>query len=257
MRSSPWVALALGLVLPAIAAAEGLYLHRIATSGGDRARLSAGQPVRLRAFVGAPEALGETLSTVVRAVHADSVEIELAGYPVLGSSPDRTYREATFLVDFEEEDVQALRKLLVAQHGDAPPSEALRRFTDEAIPSKSLARGWDPASRIASAGIGDCTEHAVLLAALARSFGRPARVTLGLLLVRIEGEVVALGHAWTELRDGDGWLAVDATPVAEEVDELAYLPLLVLDEEGPGYALALGRHLQRGWVSRIEFEPPL
>jgi hypothetical protein len=38
------------------------------------------------------------------------------------------------------------------------------------------------------------------------------------------------------------------------VEGRAYLPIVVLEEEGPGYALALGRRMQRTWVKRLEVE---
>lgn len=53
---------------------------------------------------------------------------------------------------------------------------------------------------------GDCNEHAVLYAALARAAGIPARVVVG--LVYLEGAFYY--HAWNEV-DLDGWMPVDPT----------------------------------------------
>jgi hypothetical protein len=53
--------------------------------------------------------------------------------------------------------------------------------------------------------VGDCNEHAVLLAALARAAGLPARIEAG--LVHLKGRFYY--HAWNQLFLG-GWITVDA-----------------------------------------------
>jgi transglutaminase-like putative cysteine protease len=54
---------------------------------------------------------------------------------------------------------------------------------------------------------GDCSEAAVLTAALLRVRGVPARVALGFASV---GRGVFIGHAWCEARLGGAWVGVDA-----------------------------------------------
>ena len=91
-------------------------------------------------------------------------------------------------------------------------------LTSEAIPDKSMGRAWDTASRVASHGAGDCTEHAVLLAALARSFEIPARVVVGTVILEHEGEWQAYRHAWTEIFDGARWQLADF--IRDRIDAL-------------------------------------
>lgn len=55
--------------------------------------------------------------------------------------------------------------------------------------------------------IGDCNEHAVLFAALARNGGIPARIVAGVTL----HEGAFYYHAWNEVCLGDSWLSVDTT----------------------------------------------
>jgi hypothetical protein len=104
---------------------------------------------------------------------------------------------------------------------------------------------------VATRGRGDCTEHAVLLAALARAFGRPARVAVGLLLAQVEDRPAAFGHAWTEVREGGAWRTADATLAGDDAVR-AYLRVGLLREEGPGFGLALASLLQSLPVERIE-----
>jgi transglutaminase-like putative cysteine protease len=54
---------------------------------------------------------------------------------------------------------------------------------------------------------GDCSEAAVLTAALLRVQGVPARIALGFASV---GRGVFIGHAWCEARLGGDWVGVDA-----------------------------------------------
>jgi hypothetical protein len=115
-------------------------------------------------------------------------------------------------------------------------------------------RSFDIASTVARRREGDCTEHAVLLTALARLHGHAARVVLGLVLVRIEGQPPrAFGHAWVERHDGKAWRPADAALPLGELKKLAgprrvrvsYLPIRVVKREDAGFASDLieGAHL--------------
>jgi transglutaminase-like putative cysteine protease len=72
---------------------------------------------------------------------------------------------------------------------------------------------------VLAAGRGDCTEHTVLLVALARALGIPARPVHGLVYARYEdGQDALYWHAWAEVRSAGEWIAIDPTfgqPVAD------------------------------------------
>jgi hypothetical protein len=63
------------------------------------------------------------------------------------------------------------------------------------------------ALQVLDAGAGDCNEHAVLFAALARAAGIPARVVAGV----VYADGAFLYHAWNEVWLGTEWLSVDPT----------------------------------------------
>ena len=65
------------------------------------------------------------------------------------------------------------------------------------------------ASRAFQARAGDCTEHAMLLAAVLRTQSIPARVVTGLILDANQSRLQF--HMWTEAWDGLKWLPLDAT----------------------------------------------
>jgi len=175
------------------------------------------------------------------------------GYPTPRDLPGKALRAPSFYVDFDEPAVERLRAPAVERFGPAPSLDDLARFVDERISRKSMSRLLDPASIAAARGEGDCTEHAVLLAAVARLFGHPARMVHGLAVLEQEGRWVALGHAWTEIHDGRGWRLEDAThPPAGRV---LYLPLGVVEDEGPGFAAGSLRALNPLDVARVELAP--
>lgn len=245
--------IALGL-LAALAAsparAESLYLHALPVSVTQPVA-AADAPLRLAIHVQRPARLAAQLADPAAAVHGDALELVLRGTPTLPGNPAQHHLDASFVVDWNEPAVAKLHDELVARHGAQPSLDALRAFTAEAIPHKTYEHGWETASAVASGGAGDCTEHAVLSAALARSLKRPARVVLGVLLVVVPDAVQGYGHAWTEVHDGSAWRVVDATPISQQ-SAVRYVPLLALEEEGPGYMLALAVAMQATMPRAIE-----
>ncbi|PTX97317.1 hypothetical protein DB346_20140 [Verrucomicrobia bacterium LW23] len=78
----------------------------------------------------------------------------------------------------------AIRELSArALQGETNPVKATRaieRFVRSYITNKTYSTGFLSAADTARAKAGDCTEHAVLCAALARAAGLPARIVVGL-----------------------------------------------------------------------------
>lgn len=107
---------------------------------------------------------------------------------------------------------------------DADKARRLREFVHEYIDEKDLSVGFATASEVARTAQGDCTEHAVLLAALLRAAGIPSRAVTGVVYVdAFLGERDVFGyHMWTQafFDDGGGgrWVDLDATLPAAEFD---------------------------------------
>jgi hypothetical protein len=85
-------------------------------------------------------------------------------------------------------------------------------FVRDYIFGKTLSVGYASALEVATTRQGDCTEHALLLTAIARASGIPARVATGLAYVRSFGdrENVFVPHAWTEAYVDGRWQGFDA-----------------------------------------------
>ena len=108
-------------------------------------------------------------------------------------------------------------------------ARALERGVYEYIDKKSFGVAFATASEVCRDRSGDCSEHAVLLAAVARARGIPSRVAMGLTYV---GGIFG-GHAWTEVWIDGRWLALDATLGLGSVDA-AHIRFGVSSLEGLG-----------------------
>jgi hypothetical protein len=142
---------------------------------------------------------------MLRIVREDAAT--LGTYPLPYGGPDRQadLRDTPFL-QVDHPRVRATAAAILDGETDARrAAERLRRWVFdrlEKVPTTSIPN----ALQVLEMGAGDCNEHAVLLAALARAAGLPARVVAG--IVYVDG--VFLYHAWNEVWLGSGWVSVDA-----------------------------------------------
>jgi hypothetical protein len=138
--------------------------------------------------------------------------------------------KATTYLQSNNKQVQDLARHAVG--GTKDVAEAVRQiesFVAGFITAKDLSVGYASAAEVAQSRQGDCTEHAVLTAAMCRALGIPARVVFGIVYVQdlIGHENVFGGHAWTQAFVGGKWVGLDATRAP--------------DGFGPGHiALAVG-----------------
>jgi transglutaminase-like putative cysteine protease len=118
-------------------------------------------------------------------------------------------------------------------------ARACRRFAHSYIEKKSLGVGFATAGEVARTAQGDCTEHAVLLAAILRARGIPSRVVSGLIYVdEFVGERAVFGfHMWTQalVPDEQGverWMDLDATLPGLADFDAAHIGVAVSDLRG-------------------------
>jgi len=229
-------------------------LHIVPVVAASEMTLPAGKPARVRVTTADAVALGRKLGVDVPQ-GAASFEYVLDRYPQIADAGERTWLEPTFVIDFDEPPVQSLKGEL--QASQPPAVAALVAFVANLI-DENEPRSWDIASAVARRRQGDCSEHAVLMTALARMYGMPARLAIGVTIVSSGTDHGAYGHAWTEVRQGDRWVVADAALYDEAESEdmqVRYLPLGILEDEGMGYTLTLGAILSRG-VQQVEIIGP-
>ena len=110
-------------------------------------------------------------------------------------------------------EVEALAKKAAA--GERDPGAQMRRletFVRGYIRNKTLGVGYASALEVVRKPEGDCTEHAVLLAALGRSIGIATRVVDGLAYAPgfAGKDRVFVPHAWVQAWVGGRWQSFDA-----------------------------------------------
>jgi hypothetical protein len=132
-----------------------------------------------------------------------------------GEAADPRYRGASPIIDSDDPLIRdaVQRTLESAKPGDAARAEALRAFVHRHITGKDLASVFASASSVMRDRSGDCTEHAVLLAAMLRAAGIPSRLAAGMVYAREFAGVRGCyaWHMWTQaLIDGE-WRDLDAT----------------------------------------------
>jgi hypothetical protein len=91
----------------------------------------------------------------------------------------------------------------------------LEKFVRNHITKKNLSQVFDSAAGVAKSREGDCTEHAVLLAAMCRARKIPARVAIGLVYILHNEKNVPSPkfdfHMWTEAWIDGRWIPLDGT----------------------------------------------
>ena len=101
-------------------------------------------------------------------------------------------------------------------------------------------------------GTAEATAVGVLLTALLRMYGYPARTVIGL-YVSLEEPVLAYGHAWAEYYSADGWTGLDGTRLGNSVGA-QHVPLGLVEDESIGYALGLIGIFQMLAIDRVIVE---
>ncbi len=133
-----------------------------------------------------------------------------AGEAAHVSPPTDADREPNDMVQSEDPRIAAMADKAAGDR-QAPwkVAQALESYVHQNVKDKNYSTAFASASEVAETMSGDCTEHAVLLAALARARGIPSRAAIG--LVYAPSEQGFAYHMWTEVYVNDRWIPLDAT----------------------------------------------
>lgn len=141
-------------------------------------------------------------------------------FPYKGDDPK--LREAIQPARYLQSDDKRIVDLARQAVGDAKDAvQAARRieaFVAKYIDNRSLSVGYASAAEVVESRQGDCSEFAVLTAALCRAVGIPAQVVVGVAYVSEFGGLQGFGgHAWAqayvgadERGQGGKWIGLDA-----------------------------------------------
>ena len=146
-----------------------------------------------------------------------------AGGPFPYKGDDPVLLEAlkpTRYLQSDRKEIVALARKAMGNAKD--PSEVAKRiesFVAEYVEDRSLSVGYASAAEVAESRKGDCSEFAVLTAALCRAVGIPAQVVVGVAYVADFAGLEGFGgHAWTQAYvggdtqgKGGKWIGLDAS----------------------------------------------
>ncbi len=125
-------------------------------------------------------------------------------------TPDEADRRPSNMIQSEDPEVVRLAREAAGDEEDPwRQAVALERFVAGFVTQKDYSQAFATAAEVARQREGDCTEHAVLLAALCRAAGIPARVAAG--LVYLPHRRAFFFHMWTEAYVDGRFIPLDAT----------------------------------------------
>ncbi|MBV8232369.1 MAG: transglutaminase domain-containing protein [Planctomycetaceae bacterium] len=130
---------------------------------------------------------------------------------------DEQFLRPNSLVTSEDPIVRSLADKAVGDAVD-PWEKAVKieHWVAQNLKDKNFKTAFAPASEVARNLSGDCTEHGVLVAAMCRAAGVPARVAVGLVYADHLG---GFGfHLWNEVYVNQRWVAIDAAFDQSTVD---------------------------------------
>ena len=149
------------------------------------------------------------------ALHIEPARLESGGkLPYEGDDPAvLAALEASHWIQSDAGEIIALAN--IAKRNATHPAQAaanVSSFVMAYIRDKNFEVGYASALEVLKSRQGDCTEHALLTAALCRALGIPAQVVFGLVYVdRFEDQTdIFGGHAWTRVYVDDAWVSIDA-----------------------------------------------
>jgi len=117
------------------------------------------------------------------------------------------YISSSVYIEAEDTDIHA--KALEILDGESNSWRAAKKLSNwvyKSIKEKQLSGGYSSALTTLKTGAGDCTEHTVLMIAMARSVGIPARICSGIVFMRN----AFYYHFWPEVYVGK-WVQMDPT----------------------------------------------
>ena len=160
-------------------------------------------------------AAGAQRVQVIEMPRSSLIEIETGRSSPVGEDFDvARHLQATAVLDADDPALMAFAKRHDrAGRPDRERVRALRSAVYRHIDQKDLGTAFGTASETVRSRRGDCTEHAVLLAAALRSAGIPSRLVSGLVWIPRAGEPggAFLWHMWTQAVVDGRWIDLDPT----------------------------------------------
>lgn len=125
---------------------------------------------------------------------------------------DDEYLQSCYFINSEDAKVREIARQATSASDPWRKALDLERWVYGNVSKQNFTEAFATADQVARTREGDCTEHAMLLAALCRAAGVPSRTALGLVYVGTGPRSPAFGfHMWTEVFVEGEWRSLDGT----------------------------------------------
>jgi transglutaminase-like putative cysteine protease len=155
----------------------------------------------------------DSRQSVLPEAEGSSAILEVKTLGPLDGQPERAevnseYLKPNALVTSEDNRVRRLAERATRGYAD-PWDMAVRinQWVFRNVTDKNFRVAFAAANEVARNFSGDCTEHAVLAAAMCRAVGIPSRVAIGLIYVEKSNSFGY--HMWNEVFANNRWIALD------------------------------------------------
>jgi hypothetical protein len=210
--------------------------YRVELKHGDPARIFAAGPIQQVVSTG-PHTAEVTVIALQPDAHPESGAASKAEAAVNDDQPTDDDRGPNEQLQSDDPRVVKLARAAAGDETDpARLAVRLEKYVSRKVGRKDFSTALATAAEVAQSLQGDCTEHAMLLAAMARANGLASRVAVG--LVYAPAEQGFAFHMWTEIYLGDRWVPFDAT-LGQGGIGAAHLKLAHSNLKGQGALAAL------------------
>jgi hypothetical protein len=121
------------------------------------------------------------------------------------------FTQSSYFITSDDVKVKELARKAVGQESDPWRKALLIEKWVNANMHSTNDESLSPASRVARTLQGDCTEYAMLMAAMCRAEGVPSKTAIGLIYADSKSGPVMGFHMWTEVWVQNQWVPLDAT----------------------------------------------
>ncbi len=171
---------------------------------------------RIRMQRGDPSQIfAESAQQAVRKIDAHTAEVIVDASGDLAARktddlPMNQHLDASHWIQANDPEIEQLAaKLAGSNEGTWEMAVAAEALVHQYVRRRNFEQGMATAADVVRSAEGDCTEYAVLLAAICRAHKIPVRVAVG--VVYSPGSHAFAFHMWNEVWVTDRWLALDAT----------------------------------------------
>jgi hypothetical protein len=153
----------------------------------------------------------------VKKLDDHTAELTIRAIPIpergeTSASPGAEYLQSSEFLQADDANVRRHAEEAAGTLTDpAHIAAAMEKYVRDKLEKKNFSTALASAAEVAEKLEGDCTEHAVLLAAMLRAKGIPSRVAVGIVYVDVKQQPSFGGHMWTEAWLNGKWVALDGT----------------------------------------------